>query len=140
MVSRCTSTFFKSIIAGACLLAAGYAVVSLTDLWQSSRRLYVPCVVTVAAWVQMTLSTAQLLSSKHGFRAFGDPTKATLLSCVPAMYYAAAFIDHLSAFGGVRRGLCFSVKAFFAGMVSMHDSHTEALTSTSECIRVTQLV
>ena len=65
--------------------------------------------------MQMTLSTAQLLASKHGFKAFGIPTKATLLSCVPAMYYAAALIDHLSAFGGVRRGLCFTVKAFFAG-------------------------
>lgn len=66
----------------------------------------------------MTLSTAQLLASKHGFQAFGIPNKMTLLSCVPAMYYAAAFIDHLSRFGGVQRGLCFSVKAFFAGALS----------------------
>lgn len=63
----------------------------------------------------MTLSTAQLLASQHGFTAFGSPSKATLLSCIPAMYFAAALIDHLSSFGGVRRGLCFTVKAFFAG-------------------------
>eukprot|EP00892_Ulva_mutabilis_P008384 jgi/Ulvmu1/5918/UM026_0040.1 len=76
---------------------------------------------------QMTLSMAQLLASQHGFMAFGAPTKASLLSFVPAMYYAAALIEHLSAFGGVRRGLCFSVKAFFAGPKVMNQDEQDDL-------------
>jgi hypothetical protein len=63
----------------------------------------------------MTLSAAQTLASNQGCLEFGWPTKQTLLSPVPAMYFAAALLEELSMFGDVQRSLCFCVKAFYAG-------------------------
>ena len=65
--------------------------------------------------LQMTVSAAQTMASSHGCMAFGWPTKQTLLTAVPAMYFAAALIEELSCFGGIQRSICFCVKAFYAG-------------------------
>jgi hypothetical protein len=66
--------------------------------------------------VQMTLSAAQTIASNHGCMAFGWPSKQTLLTAVPAMYFAAALIEEFSWFSGIQRSICFCVKAFYAGM------------------------
>jgi hypothetical protein len=72
--------------------------------------------VNVGVAVQMTLSAAQTIASSHGCMAFGWPTKQTLLTAVPAMYFAAALIEELSWFSGIQRSICFCVKAFYAGV------------------------
>lgn len=75
--------------------------------------------------VQMTVSVAQTMASNHGCMAFGWPTKQTLLTAVPAMYFAAALIEELSCFGGKQRSICFCVKAFYAGV------HTSSVSDDS---------
>lgn len=64
---------------------------------------------------QMTLSVAETLAANQACFAFGWPTKQTLLSAVPAMYFAAALLEDLSSYGGIKRSVHFCVKGFFAG-------------------------
>lgn len=68
----------------------------------------------------MTLSTASFFAADQSAGAFGDPTRETLLSAVPALYLAAAFLQHVRHFAGAYRSTAFLVRAYIAGASGRH--------------------
>ena len=63
----------------------------------------------------MTLSTAAWLADEHGHCAYGAPTAQTLLQPRVSLYFAAAYLQYLSAFAGRAHGLAFTVAAYRSG-------------------------
>lgn len=87
--------------------------------------------------MQMTLPTAQAITTTHRRHAFGPPTRQKLQEPVIGLYYAAAALEGLATFEGQHRSLAFQIQAYVSGVCLCHKTLHVVGTATYKHIIVT---